>query len=174
MLTFSIDRKDSITVIDSADAGHPGKEVRFHSEKDWEDLVQNWPLTRLVNIWNGIAGTVPVSKFANRKMAAARIWKAIQNLEPVPKQLPAKRDKAAPPVKATAPVEPAKGSSKKDEIIALLSSPAGATLPQLMAATGWQKHSIRGFLSGTLNKKMGLELSSSKNDVGERLYRVSD
>jgi len=174
MPTFSIDRKDSIKVIDNAGVASPRKEVRFHSEKDWEDLVQNWPLTRLVNIWNGIAGTVPVGKFANRKMATARIWKAIQNLEPVARKLPAKREKAAPPVKAIAPVKPATGGSKKDEIIALLSSAAGATLPQLMAATGWQKHSVRGFLSGTLIKKMGLKLSSSKNEAGERLYRVSE
>ncbi len=105
-------------------------------------------------------------------MATARIWKAIQNLEPVANKLPAKREKAAPPVNATAP-KPAKGSSKKDEIIALLSSAGGATLPQLMAATGWQKHSVRGFLSGTLNKKMGLKLSPSKNEACERLYRLS-
>jgi len=81
-------------------------------------------------------------------------------------------EKTAPPVKAPAPVEPAKGSSKTDEIIVLLSSAAVATLPQLMAATGWQKHSARGFLSGTLNKKLGLKLSCSKNEVGERLYGV--
>jgi len=181
MHTLSIDRKDNITVIENAEAVRPDKEVQFHSEKDWEDLVQSWPLIWLVNAWNGIAGTVPVSKFSNRKMATARTWKAIQNLEPVACKLPAKREKATPPVNATAPVEPAKGSStaakgnsKKDEVIALLSSPDGATLPQLMAATGWQKHSVRGFLSGTLNKKMGLKLSSSKNEAGERLYRVTE
>ncbi len=125
MRTFSIDRKNNITVIENAEAVRPGKEVRFHSGKEWEDLVQSWPLIRLVNAWNGITGTVPVSKFPNRKMATARIWKAIQNLEPVAGKLPAKREKARPPVKATAPVEPAKGSSKKDEVIALLSSRRG-------------------------------------------------
>jgi len=77
-------------------------------------------------------------------------------------------------VKATVPVKPERGNRKRDDIIALLSSPAGATLPQLMAATGWQKHSVRGFLSGTLNKRMGLKLSSLKNEAGERLYRVSE
>ncbi len=99
---------------------------------------------------------------------------SVQNIEPVAGKLPAKREKAARSVKATAPVKPAKGSSKKDEIIALLFFPAWATLPQLMAATGWQKHSVRGFLSGTLNKKMGLKLSSSKNEAGERLNRMSE
>jgi len=105
-------------------------------------------------------------------MATARIWKAIQNLQPVTNKFPAKREKTAPPVKAPAPVEPAKGSSKTDEIIVLLFSAAVATLPQLMAATGWQKHSARVFFSGTLNKKLGLKLSCSKNEAGERLYGV--
>jgi len=41
MLTLSIDRKDSITVIDHAEAVRPGKEVRFHSENDWKDMVQS-------------------------------------------------------------------------------------------------------------------------------------
>ena len=63
-------------------------------------------------------------------MATARIWEAIQNLQPVTNKFPSKREKTAPPVKATAPVEPAKGSSKTDEIIVLLSSAAVATLPQ--------------------------------------------
>jgi hypothetical protein len=49
MRTFRIDRKDNITVIDHAEALRPGKEVRFDSEYDWEDLVQSWPLIRQVN-----------------------------------------------------------------------------------------------------------------------------
>ena len=43
----------------------------------------------------------------------------------------------------------------------------GATLKQLMKATGWQAHSVRGFLSGTLSKKMGLKIASSKTNEGE-------
>jgi hypothetical protein len=55
--------------------------------------------------------------------------------------------------------------------MALLKRPEGATLKAIMAATGWQAHSVRGFLSGQLNKRMGLKVKSFKRD-GERVYRV--
>ena len=63
--------------------------------------------------------------------------------------------------------------SKKAKIIALLRRPGGATLEQLQKATGWQAHSVRGFLSGTLKKKMGLRIHSSKLPDGARTYRIS-
>jgi hypothetical protein len=63
--------------------------------------------------------------------------------------------------------------SKKAKILALLKRPGGASLEQLQKATGWQAHSVRGFLSGTLKKKMGLRVHSSKLADGARTYRVS-
>jgi hypothetical protein len=57
-------------------------------------------------------------------------------------------------------------------VLALLRSANGATLNEIMAATGWQKHSVRGFLSGAVHKKMGLTVLSSKNASGERVYRL--
>ena len=51
-------------------------------------------------------------------------------------------------------------------------STAGATLKELMKATSWQAHSVRGFLSGTVGKKMGLTVTSSKGQNGERSYSV--
>jgi hypothetical protein len=48
----------------------------------------------------------------------------------------------------------------------------GASLQQLRKATGWQAHSVRGFLSGTLKKKMGLRVTSTKPQDGERTYRI--
>jgi hypothetical protein len=62
--------------------------------------------------------------------------------------------------------------TKADKVIGLLSSPAGATLPDLMKSTGWQAHSIRGFLSGTLAKKRGLKISSEFIE-GARRYRLA-
>jgi len=50
--------------------------------------------------------------------------------------------------------------------------PDGATLKELMKATSWQAHSVRGFLSGTVGKKMGLVVSSTKGDDGERTYSI--
>jgi hypothetical protein len=53
-----------------------------------------------------------------------------------------------------------------------LKRPNGATLKELMKATGWQPHSLRGFLSGTIGKNMGLTLSSTKAEDGERTYSI--
>jgi hypothetical protein len=54
----------------------------------------------------------------------------------------------------------------------LLKRPQGASLKDLLKATGWQPHSVRGFLSGTVAGKMGLKIQSSKTESGERRYRV--
>ena len=56
-------------------------------------------------------------------------------------------------------------------VIAMLQSDQGATLAAMMAATGWQPHSVRGFLSGVVRKKLALNLISERSDQG-RIYRV--
>ena len=66
----------------------------------------------------------------------------------------------------------ARDGSKTAKVLDLLKRPDGATLKELMKATGWQPHSVRGFLSGTVGKKMGLIVQSSKDDDGERTYSV--
>jgi hypothetical protein len=63
--------------------------------------------------------------------------------------------------------------SKTAGIIELLKRPGGATLKQIMKATSWQPHSVRGFLSGTLRKKLGIRVDSVKRDEHERTYRIS-
>jgi hypothetical protein len=52
-----------------------------------------------------------------------------------------------------------------------LGRPKGATLGQIMQATGWQAHSVRGFLS-TAAKKQGLKITSSRNEAGQRVYKA--
>jgi hypothetical protein len=54
----------------------------------------------------------------------------------------------------------------------MIGRPKGATLAEIMKATDWQAHSIRGFLS-TAAKKHGIKIESAKNEAGERLYRVA-
>ncbi len=46
-------------------------------------------------------------------------------------------------------------------------------MAEIAKATDWQNHSIRGFISGTLSKRMGLTIESKKNQAGERTYRIS-
>jgi hypothetical protein len=62
-------------------------------------------------------------------------------------------------------------STKSDALIALLSRPQGATIEAMMKASGWQAHSVRGFLAGTLKKK-GKSVSSEKTDK-RRVYRIT-
>jgi uncharacterized protein DUF3489 len=67
----------------------------------------------------------------------------------------------------------ARGGTKAEKIIELLKRPDGATLAEIMRATDWQAHSVRGFLSGTIRKKMGLAVSSTKDEGGKRHYSIT-
>lgn len=62
--------------------------------------------------------------------------------------------------------------TKQDRIITLLKRPKGATLAELGKMSNWQEHSIRGFMSGTLKKRLKLIVSSNKDDKGVRHYRI--
>ena len=64
--------------------------------------------------------------------------------------------------------------SKAAKVLAPLRRPDGATLKELTKATGWQPHSVRGFLSGAVGKKMGLKLESTKAEGSERSYSIKD
>jgi hypothetical protein len=87
------------------------------------------------------------------------------------KATPAKKvPKGAKKAKAAKPE--ARNGSKSAQILDLLKRPGGATSKELMKVTGWQPHSVRGFLSGTVGKKMGLTVVSTKGEDGERTYSV--
>ena len=58
-------------------------------------------------------------------------------------------------------------------LIAMLRRPEGATIAQVIEATGWQPHTVRGAISGALKKKRGLEVTSEKTEAGERVYRIA-
>jgi len=66
----------------------------------------------------------------------------------------------------------AREGSKTATILDLLKRPGGATAKELLKTTSWQPHSLRGFLSGTVGKKMGLTVTSTKGEDGERSYSV--
>jgi hypothetical protein len=62
--------------------------------------------------------------------------------------------------------------TKQQTCLDLLGRREGATIEDLQQATGWQKHSVRGFLAGAVKKKLGLTLISEKPDAGPRRYRI--
>src|ERR1035437_7424832 len=195
MRLFAIDNDNTITAFPAAEQIPEGQE-QFASEKELAKLAANWPTDRLVQIWNGFAGVAgfggdlkPVKKFTDRKSAVARIWKAIQGLDGAAPETPTATQEAASPApkapkgapkkaKATKTAKPkdtapeAREGSKKSIVLDLLRRKGVATLAEIAKATDWQNHSIRGFISGTLGKKMGLTVESSKNDAGERSYKI--
>jgi Protein of unknown function (DUF3489) len=62
--------------------------------------------------------------------------------------------------------------TKQERVLTLLSQPDGASIEEMMQATDWQQHSVRGFLAGTVKKKLGFSLTSVKPNDGVRRYRI--
>jgi hypothetical protein len=202
MRTFTIDSDHNIAVYASAEEVPAGDSVqRFTSEKELGKLLEMLNGDELIQVWNSFAGVAPfddlkpVKKFTDRKTAVARIWKAVQRLgatkvadaapqaaDNAPKKAEgtkgAKAKKGAPQARKGGTSEArkgasvARGGSKKAIVLDLLSRKDGATLAEIAKATNWQNHSIRGFISGTITKKMGLKVDSSKDDKSERRYRI--
>ena len=108
----------------------------------------------LTAIWNALPGTTKLAKFKDRKTAAQRLWAAFAEL---PVEVPG----------STA----ARAGSKQAQVIDLFRRAEGATVAEVIAATGWQPHTVRGIVSGTLKKKLGLTVLSAKEERG-RVYRI--
>jgi Protein of unknown function (DUF3489) len=69
------------------------------------------------------------------------------------------------------PTKPA-AQTKADKILRLLQRNTGATIAEIVKATGWQRHSVHGFISGTLKRKLGFEINSTKEVNKDRRYRI--
>ena len=87
------------------------------------------------------------------------------------KSTAARATAAKPPQPATDPEKKNDAGSKQARVIQMLQSPTGMTIAAMMKETGWQQHSVRGFLAGVVRKKLKLKLNSKKID-GSRVYRV--
>ena len=199
MKSFTIDAENNITAFAKSKDAKAARGDTFRSEAELHQLTDAWSASRLVEIWNSIPGLAPIKKFKDRKTAVGRIWKAIQNLDggvsaqaanvasaentagtqakPAQKETRAARgarskkaDQAAEPAATpTAEAPVARPATKTARVLAMLRRPEGATLQQIMRATGWQAHSVRGFISGTVGRKMGLRIESSKAADGGRI-----
>jgi len=182
MTTFTIDTDNNITAFETAEQAPEGQD-RFATEKEFAKLSAEWPIVRFPEVWNAFAGVPPfgdlkpVKKFTDRKTAGNRIWKAIQSLTPAPAPqaapVAAKKANAAKVATASDTTPTTRESSKKAIILDLLKRADGATLKDVMDATNWQAHSVRGFISGNITKKMGLAVESTKSEAGERTYRIA-
>jgi hypothetical protein len=187
MSTFTIDSDNNIMALAGPPAGADQSQW-FSNAKELAKLTAEWPAPRLVDTWNSFAGVAPfddlkpVKKFTSRKAAVARIWEAVQRLSPdaapqAERVAPAKGRTKKSPTKATPRARAKKGASeertnKKAAVVELMKRPKGTTLAEIVETTGWQKHTVRGFVS-LLGSKGGLKIESSKNAAGERCYHLA-
>ena len=192
-MRFAIDAENTITTFPAA-AQIPEGQEHFGTEKELAAASAGWSADRLVQIWNSFAGVAgfgadlkPVKKFTDRTVGVARIWKAIQKLNGVAETSEATPEAAPASAKAGKAPKAAKGArkaaktatsapvprefSKKAIVLDMLRRKGGATMAEIMKATDWQCHSVRGFISGTLTKKMGLSIESTRSESGERTYK---
>jgi hypothetical protein len=88
-----------------------------------------------------------------------------------PPQTQAKVGKKRPVAAKPPRKSKAQRTTKAASMLALLQRKAGASIPELMQASGWQAHSVRGFLSGQVNKREDLTLTSEVTEIGRR-YRI--
>ena len=101
------------------------------------------------------------------RVAARRAHGAPKKAKSAKKASPVKKAPTRAKVAGTA-----RDGSKAAKVLDLLKRPNGATLAELMKATGWQPHSVRGYLSGTVGKKLGLTVVSTETEDGVRTYSV--
>lgn len=83
------------------------------------------------------------------------------------------QDVTASAVGVDAKLVRSRDNSKQSQVIAMLKRPEGATIAQICTATGWQTHTVRGTFAGAFKKKLGLEITSTKDAGSERVYRIA-
>src|SRR5947199_10781125 len=157
-MSFHLTTNGSITELptDKIDRANAAPTV-ITSREEWETIAGAWPLKRLVEIWNALPGVTPVEKFTSRQIALERIWRAVES----PEQAQGKGGQAKVRFR---------DGSKAAQVYALLCRPEGASVREIQSLTGWQRHSVRGFLSASV-RKQGRSVRSFERG-GERVYRV--
>ena len=141
-------RDTHVTVLADLPASVPADAVLIESSKSLDP--RRFPTPRLITIWNALPGASPIKRFKDRPSALKRVWAALEAL----------------------PISSSRTDSKQALVVALLQRAEGASMEELIKATGWQRHSVRGLLSGAIKTKLGLAVSSSKTG-DQRLYRIA-
>src|SRR5713226_3926251 len=166
MTTFTIDSDDHIKTT-SATQKHQGMD-QFSSLDELAQLAEPWPAARLVRIWNGLPGATAVKRFTDRKTAVSRIWKVLQDQDDDSAAKPKlRRTKGARSTKPSA-----RAGTKKAHIMRLLERPNGASMTEIMRATDWQPHTVRGFISRALVHDLRLHVTRFKREKGQPAYRL--
>src|SRR6266404_5793897 len=128
------------------------------------------------------SGSCPAGGFAWAGLRWCGGWRRITSEDPMTKskskasRSAARTTSKSKPRSRSAPSSSKTGTrpdTKHARILAMLRTPAGATIAAIMTATDWQQHSVRGFLAGVVRKKLGLNLVSESTDKG-RVYRIRD
>ena len=83
------------------------------------------------------------------------------------------REEPKTPAMTAAKTPRTRDNSKQATVIALLKRPDGASIPQICEATGWQSHTVRGTFAGTFKKRLGLAITSTKDQGAERIYKLT-
>src|SRR6516225_2726618 len=144
---------DGLTLCREAPATVSDGEIAVASNEELHaaPLSGKW----LLRLWNALPGVEKRRRVGDREALIDELWSAIEAL-PDPE-----------------PPSDAKRPSKQDEVIAMLRRPEGVTVDEVASVTGWQRHTVRGVFSGTLKKKLGLTIASTKEERG-RVYRVDE
>ena len=167
--TYWIASDSSVGVLGAAAAMPADALCVFSTFEELTAGTREWPVRVLVKVWNQLPDQPSVARFENRRIALQRLWRAIQKL---PEQARGSTPGRPNHGKQKKQIKPrAIAGSKTESMVALLKAPGGATLSALIEATGWQAHTVRGFLSRKVSKQLGLPLQSFRRD-GQRTYAL--
>jgi hypothetical protein len=113
-----------------------------------------------------------ITSHAGGRKAARRKNEVQTTARKAAKFKPATQSAAGRPPRSSSQ-QAGRAESKQARIIGMLRTPGGATIEAMVHASGWQQHSVRGFLAGVVRKRLGLNLISEAGDGG-RVYRIDD
>ena len=144
---------DGITLCREAPATVDDGEIAVASNEE----LHAAPLSgkRLLALWNALPGVEKRRKVGDREALIDQLWSAVEALPDPDRQ------------------SDTKGQSKQAAVIAMLQRTEGATVEEVASTMGWQRHTVRGLFSGTLKKKLGLEVASAREERG-RVYRIAE